>query len=107
MNRALIVARIQPGSHLAVARLFAESDRTALPRDVGVRERALYCLDDLYLHVVDFERDAGQAMATAQRHPGFGAISERLGEYITPYSPQWSEPRDAMARRFYRWRADR
>lgn len=107
MGRALIVARIQPGAKAEIARIFAESDRTSLPSQLGVRERGLYALGDLYVHVVDFKGDVEKTMAAAQKHPGFHEISAHLRPHVLPYDPQtWRSPRDAMADCFYHWRAN-
>ena len=107
MSRALIVARIRPAAKAEIARIFAESDRTSLPSHLGVRERGLYALNDLYVHVVDFEADVEKAMAVAQAHPGFHEISEQLRPHVLPYDPRtWRSPRDAMADCFYHWRAN-
>lgn len=103
MNRTLIVARIRPGSESEVARIFAESDDTSLPVEAGVAERSLYSLQDIYVHVIDFEKDGMQTVAAVQNHQEFRDISERLAEFISPYSPTWRSPRDAMAARFYHW----
>jgi cyclase len=104
MNKALIVARIAPDGQDEVARIFGESDRTSLPWQLGVRERSLYVLNDVYLHAVTFDRPVHEAMAVAREHPGFAGISERLRPHIAPYDPQtWRSPRDAMAHRFYHW----
>jgi cyclase len=106
MNRTVIVAKIQPDSEKSVAQIFAESDATELPRELGVRSRALYSLGDLYLHVVDFHADAGAAMRKGPTLPGFKRISDDLRAYISPYDPAtWRSPQDAMAREFYRWGA--
>jgi cyclase len=105
-NRSVIVARIRPGAEPHVARIFAESDATELPHDLGVTERSLYTLEDLYVHMVEFEQDVETVMSRAMRHPGFKAISQQLAPYISPYDPQtWRSPRDAAARRFYTWLA--
>jgi cyclase len=103
MNRTVIVAKIQPGAEQDVAKIFADSDGTTLPNDIGVRERGLFSLGDLYVHIIDFERDAREAMAIAQRQPGFADISARLNQFISPYSSTWRSPVDAMASRFYHW----
>jgi cyclase len=106
MNRALIVARIAPNAHDEVAHIFGQSDRGSLARELGVRERSLYALDDVYIHAVTFDQDVQAAMAAAREHPGFAEISDLLRPYVTPYNPQtWRSPRDAMARRFYHWAA--
>lgn len=104
-NRTVIVAKIQPGVEDQVAGIFADSDRTSLPREIGVRERSLFSLNDLYVHIIDFDRDVGEAMAIAQRQAGFADISQRLSPFISPYSPTWRSPADAMASRFYHWHA--
>jgi cyclase len=104
-NRSLIVARIRPGAESEVARIFAESDATSLPHELGVRERSLYSLRDLYVHLVEFDDEVEQVMPRAQRHPGFADISDRLRPYISPYDPDtWRSPKDAAAREFYSWR---
>lgn len=106
MNRSLIVARIRPGSETEVARIFGESDSGRLPRVGRVVERSLYSFHDLYLHLIDFEDDVETSMAALAREPEFKEISARLAEHISAYDPDtWREPRDAMARRFYHWRA--
>src|SRR2546423_14826098 len=102
MNRALIVARIAPQGQSEVARIFGESDATDLPAELGVLERSLYVLGDVYVHAVTFDRDVEQAMARARGHRGFAEISDLLRPYITPYDPEpRHSPRDAMATRFY------
>jgi cyclase len=104
VNRTLIVAKIKLDAYSDVANIFAASDRTGLPRDIGVKERNLYALEDLYVHVIDFEREPAEAMQVARRHPGFTEISEQLRPYVSPYNPAtWHSPNDAMAKHFYRW----
>lgn len=106
MNRTLIVAKIQPGTESEVARIFAESDAGSLPGAAGVTARSLYSLRDLYVHLIEFERDAGESMGAITGHPGFQQISARLTKYISAYDPDhWRSPRDAVAKRFYHWQA--
>jgi cyclase len=106
MNRTVIVARIQPDAEPAVAQVFAESDTTTLPRDLGVEARTLYSLNDLYLHVIDFRDSPVEALGRAQQLPLFRKISADLRPFIRPYDEQtWRSPQDAVAREFYRWRA--
>jgi hypothetical protein len=105
MNRSVIVARIQPGEEKSVARIFAESDATDLPHDLGVKTRSLYSLGDLYLHVIEFRDDPSEALRKGPALPGFQQISEDLRAYIKPYDPKtWKSPADAVAREFYNWR---
>ncbi|HEX5741499.1 MAG TPA: TcmI family type II polyketide cyclase [Pilimelia sp.] len=106
MNRTLIIARITPGTEPAVAGVFAASDASLLPRDLGVRRRSLYALHDLYAHLVEFDGDARAAMRRAQRHPGFADVSARLQPYVRPYDPHWRGPEDAVAHPFYHWSAE-
>nr|MDT0657298.1 TcmI family type II polyketide cyclase [Micromonospora sp. DSM 115978] len=104
MSRLVIVGRVIPGTEGQVAQIFGESDRTELPQIAGVRHRSLYVLDDLYVHLL--ETDEGSAgVERASGHPLFLKISQELSAYISPYSPNWRSPRDAMARCFYHWDA--
>lgn len=102
--RQVIVARIKPGSEETVAGIFRDSDRTDLPHALGVRERSLHSLGDLYVHIIDFDRSAEEAMQAGVGLPGFTDISDRLRPFIQPYLSTWRSPADAAARRFYTWR---
>lgn len=106
MHRSLIVARIIPGAEPDVARIFAASDRTDLPRVAGVRHRALYTLGDLYVHLLETADPGSSALAEVRDHPEFGRISDHLRPFITPYLPDWRSPKDAMASCFYTWDAE-
>lgn len=106
MSRTLIVARIRPGTEAEVGRIFAASDAGPLPAAIGVRERSLYCLDDIYVHVVDTVGETAPDLEHARALPGFQQISAELEPYISPYLSTWSGPQDAVARRFYHWRPD-
>jgi cyclase len=101
MHRSLIVAKITPGAEEEVARIFAESDATSLPRIAGVSHRSLYSLGDLYVHLVETLADGRQALADARGQEEFARISDRLGRHIQPYLPTWRTPMDAVARCFY------
>jgi len=103
MNRVLIVGRIVPGTEEEIAKIFAESDESTLHTVTGVRHRSLYQLDDLCLHLMETEDSAPARLEQANRNPLFVSVTERLATYISPYSPNWRSPRDAMARCFYRW----
>ncbi|MFC6015916.1 TcmI family type II polyketide cyclase [Plantactinospora solaniradicis] len=105
MDRSLIVAKVVPAAEQQVAQIFAESDRTELPRLVGVRHRSLYRLHDLYVHLVETDSPGSAAVEGVRRHPEFVRVSERLAPHISPYLPNWRVPADAMARCFYRWDA--
>jgi cyclase len=108
MNRTVIVARIAPGAQADVARVFAESDTTSLPHELGVAHRTLYSLNDVYLHVIDFADggDPAEALRRAPQLPAFRQISADLSRYIRPYDEAtWRSPQDAVAREFYRWSA--
>ncbi|RLK26085.1 cyclase [Micromonospora sp. M71_S20] len=105
MDRSLIVAKVVPSAEARVAEIFAESDATELPRLVGVRHRSLYRLGDLYVHLLETETPGGGAVEAARGHPEFARVSARLRPYVSPYLPTWREPRDAMARCFYRFDA--
>lgn len=107
VKRGLIIARIKPGSEEKVAEIFAESDRTELPKLVGVRHRSLFVLDDLYIHLVETDDNFDGAVASVRDHPLFKEISQKLEPYIQPYNPEtWRSPKDATAREFYSWDAE-
>jgi cyclase len=103
--RTLIVARMKPGSAQGISEVFAASDRGELPGLIGVSGRSLFQFgDDLYLHLVEADSPPGPEVARHKDHPEFRGISERLQAFVMPYDPQtWREPKDAMAREFYRW----
>lgn len=106
MSQTLIVARMVPDSASAVAQLFAESDRTPLPHLIGVRRRTLFSFHELYFHLIEARDDLGRNLYAARQNPLFVELNENLSRHITPYSPTWREPRDAMATEFYSWRSD-
>ncbi|MFV0524993.1 MAG: TcmI family type II polyketide cyclase [Acidimicrobiales bacterium] len=107
VDRTLIVAKLVPGSENQIAQIFSESDAGELPRQMDVQERSLYVLRDLYVHIIDFESEAEQRIKSGQDSAGFRDISERLSRHVRPYDPEtWRSPADAMARRFYHWKAD-
>lgn len=103
MHRSLIIARMLPGSEDDVARIFAESDRTELPRVAGVTHRSLYLLGDAYVHLLETGDPGATAVEEARAHPEFARVSERLTPYISPYLETWRSPKDAVARCFYSW----
>ncbi|NUO41975.1 MAG: TcmI family type II polyketide cyclase [Streptomyces sp.] len=107
MHQSLIIARMAPESALDIAKVFEESDRGELPHLVGVARRSLFQFGDVYLHLIESERDPGPAIAKVAGHPEFRDVSERLSAYVTAYDPAtWRSPKDAMARCFYRWERD-
>jgi polyketide synthesis cyclase len=106
MNRTIIVARIRRNAESAVARIFADSDATSLPHELGVERRSLYSLGDLYVHVIDFRHDPTDSLRRAGELPGFRKISAELRGFIRPYDEEgWRSPQDAVAHEFYRWSA--
>lgn len=104
VHRTLIVARISDGAKNAVADLFARSDATDLPHQVGVRERTLFEFHGLYFHLIDADSDVRTGVEAIRDDPTFVKLSADLEPYISPYDPQqWRSPADAMARSFYHW----
>ncbi|MEU6540038.1 TcmI family type II polyketide cyclase [Streptomyces sp. NPDC047000] len=104
MHQSLIVARMAPGSAPDIAKVFAESDRGELPHLIGVSGRSLFQFGDVYLHLLEAERDPSPAIARLAGHPEFRDISEQLSAYVSAYDPAtWRSPKDAMAQCFYRW----
>ncbi|MBD9701258.1 TcmI family type II polyketide cyclase [Streptomyces sp. ID01-12c] len=107
MHQSLIVARMAPGAAPDIAKIFEESDRGELPHLIGVSRRSLFQFDDVYIHLVEAERDPTPVITKMAGHPEFRAISERLSAYVTAYDPAtWRSPKDAMANCFYRWERD-
>lgn len=105
-HRAVIVARMKPGSQQDVAEIFGRSDATSLPHDIGVSGRSLYTFHDVYLHILEFGTDPEAAMHAARDIPAFRRISEDLRPFISPYdAATWRGPQDAVASEFYHWRA--
>jgi cyclase len=107
MHHTLIVARMAPGSAQDIAKVFAESDRGELPHLIGVSGRSLFQFGDVYLHLIESEKDPGPAIAKVTGHPEFRLVSEQLSAYVSAYDPEtWRSPKDAMAQRFYLWERD-
>ena len=108
MTRTLVVAHIRPGAVREVARIFAAAD-AASPVRGGVRQRSLYSLDDIYLHLVDVD-DAGapDRREMPDRAHALGAsreVSDELARFVRPYDSTWGRPHDSVATEFYRWHA--
>ncbi|MFF7334533.1 TcmI family type II polyketide cyclase [Streptomyces sp. NPDC090306] len=106
-HSTLIVARMQPEASTDVARLFGAFDATDMPERMGTRRRQLFSYRGLYFHLQDFDEDHGAERIDQARHdPRFLGISEDLKPFIDAYDPAtWRSPADAMATRFYTWRA--
>ncbi|MFE9255391.1 TcmI family type II polyketide cyclase [Streptomyces sp. NPDC006879] len=107
MHSTLIVARMEPGSSVDVAKLFAEFDATEMPHLMGTRRRQLFSYRGLYFHLQDFDADnGGELIERAKTDPRFIGISNDLKPFIEAYDPAtWRSPADAMAARFYSWEA--
>ncbi|MFJ3922009.1 TcmI family type II polyketide cyclase [Streptomyces sp. NPDC090022] len=104
MHRALIVARMAPGSAPDIAELFAASDEGELPHVVGVTGRSLFQFGELYFHLIESDRPTEAQVAKAAAHPEFQELSRRLQSYVSAHDPTtWRSPKDAMATEFYRW----
>jgi len=105
VHQTLIVARMDRTDAQNVADVFAESDATELPGLIGVSRRVLFSFHDLYFHLVQAEQDISASLYQARSHPLYHDINTKLGQFISPYDPNWKEPKDAMARPFYTWSA--
>lgn len=106
MHRTLIVARLRPGMADDIAGIFGDSDATDLPHMVGVSRRTLFRFHDLYFHLVEADQDISPNLYRARSHPLYEEINTRLAECVSPYDPNWKEPKDAMATPFYVWTSD-
>jgi cyclase len=104
-SRTLIVARLDAGDRPAVADIFAESDATELPGLIGVKRRSLFHFHGLYFHLTESDESITPSLYQARAHPLFEDISAKLAKYMTPYDPNWQEPKDSMAEQFYQWQA--
>jgi hypothetical protein len=105
VHQTMIIAKMAPADADDVAAVFGKYDATSMPHEIGVRRRSLYSFHEIYVHLIDFDRPAPEAMAIAQTLPAFRAVSEDLKPHIRAYDPNWRSPRDAMANRFYHWTA--
>jgi cyclase len=94
---------MDPANAEGVAGAFAASDSTDLPRMVGVSRRTLFAFHDLYFHLVEADEDITKNLYRARNHPLYNDINTTLSRYISPYDPDWQEPKDAMAVPFYTW----
>lgn len=103
MHRTLIVARMDPADAPGVAGAFAASDDTELPHMIGVSRRTLFAFHNLYFHLVEADDDIAPNLYEARKHPLYGRINTDLAQFISPYDPDWKEPKDAMAVPFYSW----
>lgn len=106
MHRTLIVAKLKTTDPGGIAEVFGRSDETELPHLVGVSRRTLFTFHDLYFHLVEADDDITPSLYRAREHPLYGDINQRLTEFVSPYDPNWKEPKDAMAAPFYVWTAE-
>jgi hypothetical protein len=104
----VVVNRIKPGAEPTVAQVFAESDAGPLPARMGVTGRWLYSIDDVYLHLFTSREAPGEeAMRQSHGELPFAKLIDELSAYLSPYNPEtWRSHKDAVARPFYRWRAE-
>lgn len=103
MHRTLIVAKLSTDDPEQIADVFAHSDDTELPRMIGVSRRTLFSFHDLYFHLVEADGDISPNLYKARSHPLYSDINTQLTSFVSPYDPNWSEPKDAMATPFYVW----
>lgn len=92
-----------------VAEIFAEHDRTSLPREIGAVRRTLFHFNGLYFHLVEapdeLEGDFMDRIYESRLHPLFADASRRLKPLLTPTTPDWQSPHDSRATEFYCWDA--
>jgi cyclase len=106
-HRTLIVARADRRSLADIGRIFADSDATSLPHRLGVCRRSLFHYRDLYFHLVEADGPVLGSLEQVRDDPDFRSVNERLSAFVTPYSPDWRGPADAMANEFYTWSAEK
>lgn len=105
-HRTLIVARMKREDAGRVAEVWAESDASELPHLIGVDRRTLFHFHGLYFQLVEARDDITAPLYRARSHPLFQDIHHKLAEFMTPFDPNWREPKDAMAEPFYSWTPD-
>lgn len=105
MHRTLIVARMNRPDASRIADVFADSDNTELPHVIGVARRTLFWFHDLYFHLVEADEDITGNLYKMRGSELYKDVNTRLGEFVSPYDPNWKEPKDAMASPFYVWTA--
>lgn len=105
MFRTLIVARMRADAAQPIADIFGASDAgSGLPALIGVQGRSLFQFGELYMHLIEGREPIDAAVMAQRDHPEFQRISRDLRPYVSAYDPlTWREPKDAMAREFYRW----
>lgn len=103
MHRTLIVARMDPADARDVAGVFAESDGTELPHLVGVSRRTLFAFHNLYFHLVEADADIATNLYRERKSELYQDVNTKLSQFISPFDPNWKEPKDAMAVPFYSW----
>ncbi|MGH3645675.1 MAG: TcmI family type II polyketide cyclase [Micromonosporaceae bacterium] len=106
MERVLIVARMDESDLDTVAQIWKESDETELPHIVGVQQRSLFYYQGLYFQLIEAEQPLGPKIEAVRKHPLFTDVNDKLANHIKAYDPEtWRGPKDAMAHRFYSWKA--
>ncbi|HET6500672.1 MAG TPA: TcmI family type II polyketide cyclase [Amycolatopsis sp.] len=105
-HQTIIAAHLKPDAESDIARIFAESDSGPLPAQMSVTGRWLYSIDDVYLHLLVRTGPFTEAVKRNHDQPAFARIMEDLQPYVSPYRKNWNGPADAVAKEFYRWRAD-
>jgi cyclase len=103
MHRTLIVAKLKTGDPQRIADAFAESDATELPHLIGVTRRTLFTFHDLYFHLVEADDDISARLYEQRSNPLYRHLNTTLAELVSPYDPNWKEPKDAMAAPLYSW----
>jgi cyclase len=96
---------MDPTDAPSVAEAFGRSDASELPHLIGVNRRVLFSFHDLYFHLVQAEDDIRDRLYQARGHALYQGLNGELGKFISPYDPNWKEPKDAMAKPFYTWQS--
>ena len=101
-----VIVNTQRQEHVPeVSRLFAESDATDIPRNMGTLHRQILLWRGIYLHIQDFaEPDAIKVISAVwtEGDPRFLQLVDDLTQLIPPYDPEGN----SLATRFYHWAAE-
>jgi hypothetical protein len=101
-----VIVNTQRQEHIPeVSRLFAESDATDIPHNMGTLRRQIYLWRGIYLHIQDFaDADSIKVISAVweEGDPRFLKLVDDLTEVIPPYDPEGT----SLATRFYHWAAE-
>lgn len=100
-HRLIMVSRMDPDSAVPVANLFAEHDKTDVPREIGLTARTLFHYQGMTMHCIESDSDIVNNILTAYDKPEFREINQSLRPYLSPLVDNWTSIADSQAHQFY------